>query len=114
MKIVMRPPCRECPFRRKALKGWLGPDSPREVWAKVHSDSPAGYPCHMDVAKASDEDLTDPDSVEQCVGALVHAKKTCKQYSDKWRQAASDALAAIVPAKGILGIEFMEHHGWKP
>lgn len=111
MKITLRPPCAECPFLKKSAPGWLGSDTPEAVWGQVHSDGQFGYPCHMDVDKIKGEaDLTDPDSVEQCVGALVHASKTAKSYSDKWREAARGALAKLVPADAILGMDFMQHH----
>lgn len=120
MKIVLRAPCRECPFLKKAIKGWLGEDTPEQVWAKVHADTPFGYPCHMDVDEVSEsrgEDETwreDPDSVEQCTGALLHAAKTSKSYSDRFREAARQALKAIIGLDGILGMEFMKHHKERP
>jgi hypothetical protein len=118
MKFTLRPPCAECPFLKKSLPGWLGPDSPESVWAKVHSDDEFGYSCHMDVDKVAkvNEDADteswrfDPDGTEQCVGALLHAKKTAKSYSDKWREAAREVLSKLIPLEGILGIEFMAHH----
>lgn len=112
MKVTLRPPCRECPFLKKSLRGWLGPDTPEKVWAKVHSDGPYGYPCHMDTeqAIADGSDLMDPNSVEQCVGAILHAKKTGKRYSDKFKEAAREALSAILGTDGVLGIEFIKHH----
>lgn len=112
MKHVLRPPCRECPFLKKSAPGWLGPDKPETVWARVHGEADFGYPCHMDVekVKAAGGDLTDEGSVEQCVGALLHAKKTCKRFSDPWREAAKEAIAAVIGLAGILGFEFREHH----
>lgn len=112
MKISLRPPCKECPFLKKSLPGWLGPDTPQNVWAKVHSDGPFGYPCHMDAekVKADDGDLQDPDSVEQCVGAILHASKTCKMYEDKFKESARKALASAVGTDSILGMEFVQHH----
>lgn len=113
MKISLRPPCRECPFLKKAIPGWLGSDTPEEVWAQVHTDGEFGYPCHMDVDRAALEpgyDNEDPGSVEQCVGAMLHAKKTAKQYSDPWRQAGVEAVSRVVGVDGVMGFDFMEHH----
>lgn len=117
MKISLRPPCRECPFLKKSIPGWLGPDTAESVWAKVHGDNEFGYPCHMDVDKVADqtqddEELwrEDPDSVEQCVGALIHAKKTCKSYNDKFRDAARDVLAKLIGVDAVLGMDFVKHH----
>lgn len=122
-KLTLRPPCAECPFLKKALPGWLGDDTPQQVWAKVHGDNPFGYPCHMDVDKVKivadgndwDHDTwrEDPGSVEQCTGALLHASKTGKMYEDPWREAARQAMGAMsrrINLTGILGIEFMTHH----
>ncbi len=119
MKIVLRPPCRECPFLKKSPSGWLGQDSPEEVYAKAHSDGEFGYPCHMDMDRLDKigsldneygEWRQDPDSVEQCVGALIHAKITAKCYGDKVREAAREILAKLFGTSGILGIEFINHH----
>lgn len=120
MKIVLRPPCRECPFLKKSIPGWLGADKPEEVWAKVHSDGEFGYPCHMDVDAVAESDgdeecwREDPDSVEQCAGALIHAAMTGKFYSDRFREAGRQALQLIIGVEGILGMDFMKHHKERP
>jgi hypothetical protein len=66
----------------------------------------------MDVETAARNaaDFDDPNSVEQCTGALLHASKCTKMYSDKWREAARQALAKLVSLKNILGMDFVKHH----
>lgn len=114
MKVALRPPCAECPFLKSCVKGWLGADTPQQVWLQVHNENEFGYPCHMDAAKVTAEkgDLQDPNSTEQCAGALLHASKTFKNYTNPDRREGASRLAKMFPKllNLILGFEFVEHH----
>ena len=46
-------PCRECPFRRESLPGYLGADNPRHFVALAMSDEQ--MPCHLTVDYESDD-----------------------------------------------------------
>lgn len=65
-------PCSDCPFRRKAMPGWLGAGSPESFVDCMNRDEP--LPCHQTI------DYDDPawlekwstqESGSMCAGALV-------------------------------------------
>ncbi len=68
----LKSPCAECPFKKTALPGWLGPDTPAQVVAQVHSE--AGYGCHMNLEGHGDKKPHDsytvrfPNGDYVCVG----------------------------------------------
>jgi hypothetical protein len=109
MKFTKKVPCAECPFRKTAMRGWLGPDTAQEVMAKAHGEG--GYPCHMDmVGQPKYPDGTvNCTNVEQCAGAILHANASCKSYRDPDLRAMQDRLkGSECPILGRL--EFLAHH----
>ena len=85
--VEYRPPvarmCNDCPFRRKAMAGWLGAGSPESFVACINRDDI--LPCHQTI------DYTDPAWKEKwvaqttgnaCAGALIMAANTCKRPRD--------------------------------
>ncbi len=42
-----RRPCKECPWRRKSARGWLGADNPQGFLSTTLADT--RMPCHMAV-----------------------------------------------------------------
>ena len=65
-------PCKECPFRKKSLKGYLGPhDDAKEIVALLTVG--LKFPCHMEVnsiaAKRHAGNHADEEAVH-CIGAL--------------------------------------------
>lgn len=106
----LKSPCRECPFRKTSIPGWLGPDSPAEVIAQVHSEG--GYGCHMLLEGRGDEDGVVPrEEAEHCAGAMLHANLTHKQYRNK-EMAEHQGRISKCKVK-VMGWEFLEHHGIK-
>ena len=60
-KYIMQAPCKECPYRKDSLKGWLGKDRMTEF---LHTDS---FICH----KTSEGNLLDR---KQCAGHMILTK----------------------------------------
>lgn len=58
---MMKAPCKECPYRKDSLKGWLGKDRMTEL---LKADS---FICH----KTSDSTLLDR---KQCAGHMILTK----------------------------------------
>lgn len=108
----LKSPCAECPFRKTAVPGWLGPDKPAEVIAQVHSEG--GYGCHMALEGRKDanrEGRHPRETVEHCAGAMIHANVTHKRYRAPEMAAHQDRLAKCkVP---VMGWEFLPYHGAK-
>lgn len=81
MKCIKKKVCAECPFRKNAIPGWLGPDTALEVTQKVHSEH--GYVCHMSIDKKPTDEQGRVDVSKhghQCIGAIIHANLSCKTY----------------------------------
>lgn len=76
-------PCSDCPFRRKAMAGWLGAGSPESFIDCINRDDI--LPCHQTI------DYTDPAWKEKwvaqtsgnaCAGALIMTANMCKRPRD--------------------------------
>lgn len=84
-------PCHDCPWRRKAIAGWLGPLSPEE-WVQVaHGDGKVL--CHA---------LEGP----QCAGLAIYRANNHKLPRDP------EALVLDTDRETVFSgpAEFLEHH----
>jgi hypothetical protein len=126
MQYEIKRPCRECPFRKASLPGWLGSDTPQEVVDHVLGrqeiepglivgGEPQDYACHMDVDRVMDregyetDDEIQDDEVSHCAGALHFLKTSCKAPKDHEKSKAIDAVVATEPM--LLNYhEFLKHH----
>ena len=77
---LMRPPakapCSECPWRRDAEPGWLGPHTPEEWAAMAHADGQIA--CHLTIPSDTPEDGSDLDEMTACAGAAIFRANVCK------------------------------------
>jgi hypothetical protein len=84
-------PCPDCPFARKALRGWLGGDSSQEWISNVRTDDI--MPCHV-------------FKNQQCAGASIYRRHIAKS--------SRNPKALVLPANHELVFsddsEFTEHH----
>lgn len=95
-------PCNDCPWRRLAAPGWLGPMSPQEWVATAHSDNPIA--CHLTIRR---ETWTDP-AVRQCAGAAIFRQNVAKSP-----RVADDAAHSFCPDVATVfatDTEFVDHH----
>ena len=94
--------CKECPFRRTSLKGWLGPwKSAREIREQAFSE--AGLACHMQLHKSHEV-----GGAPVCTGALVCANKSAKLYRDE--DLRKLAAQAVDDPDVMDAHEFEEYH----
>ena len=100
MKPPCGQPCNECPWRREARPGWLGPHTAEQWLTAIHSDEPVA--CHLTI----DEDDGDHAEMTQCSGAAIYRSNVAK--SPRW-QTPADSLPADREAVFGFG-EFEEHH----
>lgn len=72
----MRKPCKECPYRKDSMPGYLGESSynPNEFLSQL--ELPNLHPCHMQVDWDSEENNIDKADV--CAGAMQFCKNTMK------------------------------------
>lgn len=110
MKRTLANPCRECPFKRTSLPGYLGVDSaPNFVNATARANTP--IPCHMEI------DYDDPHWEETqlpdapyCEGSLRFLNNIFKlprdpEYVAAVRDAPGDGNKIFASRQ-----EFLDHH----
>lgn len=112
----VKPPCKECPFIKGCMKGWLGPDNADQVMQKVHSEQ--GYVCHMSIHQKPTIEGGGVDINKyghQCIGAILHANQSCKSYRDPglWQlqQDLRKEFGDKYEGKVLDFLEFREYHG---
>jgi hypothetical protein len=79
MKINLRKPCSQCPFRRNSLRGWLGP---WDVEQLLHHLGRGEFPCHQTIKR---DDQSIANRMLQPAGR--ERKRTGKRPG-RWREAA--------------------------
>lgn len=101
-------PCNECPWRREAAPGWLGPLDAHEWLETVHSD--IAIACHKTIPEGGyhDDDVWENSTMRQCAGAAQFRRNVFKSPRDP-----SVAVARERDDTEIFGTntEFKEHHG---
>jgi hypothetical protein len=71
-------PCKDCPFRKDSLPGWLGAYETAEEFIGIHYQCEIRNPCHMTV------DYTDPnwreglEEASPCAGQAVMFRNSGK------------------------------------
>lgn len=104
---AQKKPCNQCPFRRKAMAGWLGESTPEGFIATILMDYEP-LPCHSTV------DYNRPDwharwmsgrdkKAKLCAGALTIAANTGRKPHFGHATADKEAVFATFA-------EFIEHH----
>jgi hypothetical protein len=77
-------PCKECPFRRASMPGWLGDHATsQEIVNIVQFDG--FFPCHMRVSRLVNLGVPFPTAAaeaEHCIGALAFMNNSCKVSRD--------------------------------
>lgn len=115
MMIDYRPstkkPCSDCPFRRRAMPGWLGASSPEGFLDCMNRDEP--LPCHQTV------DYDDPDWLSKwqaqengsmCAGTLIF-------MANKMQRPRTRGFPTMLPDKTEVfsdSLEFVRHHREAP
>jgi hypothetical protein len=98
-------PCKECPFRKGSLPGWLGP-WPDPGTLHRHIVNEHDFACHMTTGDDEDEDL--PKSARRCTGAIMYATRSAKRFVDPVLRAEQ---SRITPTDDIMDLfQFKEHH----
>ena len=69
----IRKPCNDCPFRRQAMRGWLGPYGPDEVLDLIRYEP---FPCHQTIH--GDDVPFDDEALRGCAGAAIYLNNTCE------------------------------------
>lgn len=102
MKFNLKTPCKECPFTKGSLPGWLGGETLQDTYDQVMHEGP--FACHMTRHK-KDKDMS------RCFGSLMFMRKGCK--SPKYDIQLKGAVNKIEMkgTENILSVrEFFVHH----
>ena len=97
-------PCKECPFKKNSLRGWLGGVSVADSIEIALSES--DFHCHM---------TRETSKVKHCAGRMLFASKTAKKFRN---QEMEEIRLSILKNNGVDEIlnvtEFKEHHKFAP
>lgn len=108
--------CSECPFRAKAMNGWLGPWTVKDFEAMIHTTEDH-FVCHTDIDKLKENGCTDEQIEEEgqhCVGMLRYMTSVARRSRDPERLAAQKALESTKDQAIIPPFKFGEHHRKTP
>ena len=99
-------PCKECPFRKDSMKGWLADYTPMQLHSFVMSESP--FPCHM----THQEEVSFKDAAELplCNGALSYMRKNAKSPRDPELNKLVQEIDRETLGNILSVPEFFEHH----
>lgn len=112
MKTDKTKPCDQCPFRRKSLRGWLGPWQPAELIFVLGREP---FPCHLTIEE-DDQDVND-DTLHACAGAAIFLNNKLErsrhpltfEHQEKCRGVSADVSASVFQ----WAQEFIDHHQTK-
>lgn len=94
-------PCNECPWRRAAASGWLGPYTVEEWIETAHSELPIA--CHKTLPIGGGWG----ESTRQCKGAAIFRENVFKSPRNQ------TIAAGPADTERVFGTnaEFIDHHG---
>lgn len=97
-------PCKDCPFRRKSLPGWLGDNDLEDFTIAAVSDVP--MPCHLTPGAGAAPGFEMHPNASQCAGRGIFLSNMCKSPRDK------DILKLPADREAVFSRpqEFVEHH----
>jgi hypothetical protein len=103
--------CDECPFRKAALPGWIGPHSIEDIEKVVHSEEP--FICHESIEEMMVRGYEGEEIEEHgqhCVGMLRYRNAMCKRSRDPETAQAQLDLKSVPDEPMIPATKFREHH----
>lgn len=103
MKDNLKEPCKECPFRKNSLNGWLGNLTAKETHDAVLNE--ADFACHMTRKRAIPQ-------MSRCKGSQIFLLNHCKspKFNIKLRDALDQTRKEKHNGDDYLGFDFIKHH----
>lgn len=102
---VTKTPCIECPWRKDATPGWLGPHTAEEWVRGAHGEG--AIACHRTIQRGSGEAEWNDPGLRQCAGAAQFRANVFKQPRDPNIAVADKRDDSLVFGTNS---EFLEHH----
>lgn len=104
-----RNPCKQCPWRKLSLPGWLGASTPEEfITAALINE--ADMPCHKTVDYERDDwELQVMTTASHCAGSLVFMNNYCKLPR---RKSLAKMVNSVKKSVTVFATpqEFLKHH----
>lgn len=109
-KLKHKTPCKQCPFRRKSLPGYLGASYPDEfLFLTIHADE--HMPCHVAINyEKKDWQTKQLPNAAHCAGSLIFMKNQCKQPVDAELRARKEQVEIDTETVFQWPSEFLTHH----
>ena len=110
MQTNLKKPCKECPFRRESMPGWLGPWGAQDIINHLQFDGV--FPCHKTIKH---DKMTDDDpSLEHCAGATIHLNNKIQRHRHpvvaKHQKELSGIAQEIKDSVFQWSNEFVDYH----
>lgn len=108
MDFHLNKPCKECPFRRNSVPGWLGPWDPDELLLVIGR---AAFPCHMTVKPGHNHDEDQP-GLESCAGMAIFLNNKIERSRNSDNAYHQGLLRGSSHAGNVFrtSSEFLDHH----
>lgn len=122
----LKQPCKDCPFRRDSMPGWLGARRAREIADSVYEENGMGggnvFPCHKTVDYSGEDEERHGGPLQPsnayCAGALAVVEKEVDErglplpVQMAERLGMYDASTMKIDDSTFDSFdEFVEHHG---
>ena len=108
VRTNLNQPCAECPFRRKAAPGWLGPWNVESLIDEVEHGA---FVCHRSIGDTINKNN---DQLEYCAGAAIYLNNHFKLARDRTYSSYQTLLKEIPQTikESVFSNknEFTEHH----
>lgn len=110
MDTKLTEPCKQCPFRKKSLPGYLGPWNADELIASIGYQP---FPCHCTIK--ADSPTYDVPGLQSCAGAAIYLNNKLQlardpdtmKHQDLLRGISAELKATVFSSQK----EFMDYHG---
>lgn len=105
---AVKEPCNECPWRREAARGYLGPYDPRK-WVRIAlSEDPIA--CHKTIKVTNPLEgigSWDHPQIRQCRGAAIFRENICKSPKNP------EVVIGPADRERVFDdvVDFCHHHG---
>lgn len=93
-------PCNDCPWRREATRGWLGPFDAVDWLASIHGE--AAIACHQTIPEGGGWS----EQTRQCRGAAMFRAHVCKNPHNATIETGPDDREQVFATNQ----EFYDHH----
>lgn len=111
--------CKECPFRKDSVKGWLGDLTPEEMLEHIFHERV--FSCHMTRGEDEENNFLQIVQGKQpiCRGFIISATKSAKRFGKMTMGRALGALQDSIDITAtereeiMTAWEFKEHHTLK-